>query len=137
LLDQPKRGSSSIVDSEDPYYCMQAAYDSSAGTAGIRLNGEEFEINRHSITALCKHALTELSESLKETELFLIKRPEKLNESERQIIEDLIQKAIMTITCTNNLVAVYVKEYKFSWKRIWKQHLDKLINKKYVKNFNQ
>jgi transcriptional regulator with XRE-family HTH domain len=63
----------------------------------------------------------------------IMKRPNQLNEQDREAIKKAIMECIEAITALTHHAAVLCKEYSFSWREVWKEHRADLKAKKYMK----
>ena len=129
----PDIKSKSIIATDNPFLAIAAAHESTAGTSPVILDGENVELNRHTVVAKTVEEVTELLEAIKKTQPLLIKPPRSLTQQERQQIEHLIQETLDVVTSTTNMAAVITKETRLGWISQWTKHKSKLVKNGFLK----
>lgn len=129
----PDIKSKSITATDNPFLAIAAAYESTAGTSPVILDGDNVELNRHTVVAKTVEEVTELLEAIKKTQPLLIKPPRSLTQQERQQIEHLIQETLDVVTSTTNMAAVITKETRLGWISQWTKHKSKLVKNGFIK----
>lgn len=129
----PDVKSKSVLLTDNPFLAIAAAYESTAGTSPVILDGINVELNRHTVVAKTVEEVTELLEAIKKTQPLLIKPPKRLTQQERQQIEHLIQETLDVVTSTTNMAAVITKETRLGWISQWTKHKSKLVKNGFLK----
>jgi NTP pyrophosphatase (non-canonical NTP hydrolase) len=129
----PDIKSKSILLTDNPFLAIAAAHESTAGTSPAILDGDNVELNRHTVVAKTVEEVEELLTAIKQAQPLLLKPPRSLTSQERQQIEHLIQETLDVLTSTTNMTAVICRELKLSWIYQWTVHKAKLAKRGFLK----
>ncbi len=133
VIAPPDVKSKSILLTDNPFLAIAAAHESTAGTSPPILDGDNVELNRHTVVTKTVEEIEELLVAIKKAQPILIKPPRTLSAQERQQIEHLIQETLDVITSTTNMAAVITKETRLGWISQWTKHKTKLIAQGFLK----
>ncbi len=129
----PDIKSKSILLTDNPFLAIAAAHESTAGTSPVILDGDNVELNRHTVVAKTVEEVEELLAAIKRVQPILVKPPRNLTTQERQQLEELIQETLDVVTSTTNMAAVITRETKLGWISQWTKHKTKLIARGFLK----
>ncbi|MDH6351884.1 XRE family transcriptional regulator [Brevibacillus sp. 1238] len=129
----PDVKSKSVLVTDNPYLAIAAAHESTAGTSPVILDGDNVELNRHTVVVKTVEEVEELLAAIKQVRPILIKPPKSLTAAERQQVEHLIQETLDVVTSTTNMAAVICREMRFSWVYQWGLHKSKLVKEGFMK----
>ncbi len=129
----PDVKSKSILLTDNPFLSIAAAHESTAGTSPAILDGENVELNRHTVVAKTVEEMEELLAAIKRVQPILLKPPSNFTTQERQQVEELIQETLDVVTSATNMAAVITKETKLSWIAQWTKHKTKLVKRGFMK----
>ncbi|QDS37995.1 helix-turn-helix domain-containing protein [Brevibacillus brevis] len=132
-MTPPDVKSKAVQVTNNPFLSIAAAYESSAGTSPVILDGDNVELNRHTVVAKTVEEVEELLEAIKEARPLLVKPPRSLTSQELQQIEHLIQETLDVVTSTTHMAAVITKESKLGWIAQWTKHKTKLLSRGFIK----
>ncbi|TQK41927.1 hypothetical protein FB479_11628 [Brevibacillus sp. AG162] len=117
----------------NPFLAMAAAYESTSGTSPVILDGDNVELNRHTVVAKTVEEVEELLLAIRRAQPILVKPPTTWSTSEKHQIEHLIQETLDVVTSTTHMAAVITKESKLGWITQWTKHKTKLMGKGFLK----
>lgn len=107
---------------------LTAAYEVTDGAFVPWLNN----VDLHRSSTHLK-AIEETQEALESfMTISITKKPDQINEKERNDIKLSIFEAMEAITALTHHVAVLCKEYGFSYLEMWRQHRQELKGKRYI-----
>lgn len=129
----PDVKSRSIIATDNPFLAIAAAYESTAGTSPVIFDGENVELNRHTVVRKTVQEMKELLVAIEKVEPLLIKSPRSLTTEERLKVEHLVQETLDVVTSTTNMAAVITKETKLGWFSQWTKHKTKLVKEGFLK----
>lgn len=129
----PDIKSKSVLVTDNPYLAIAAAHESTAGTSPVILDGENVELNRHTVVVKTVEEVEELLEAIKRVQSILVKPQRSWNTKERQQVEHLVQETLDVVTSTTNMAAVICREGKLSWIYQWTTHKTKLAKRGFMK----
>lgn len=132
-ITPPDIKSKSVVLTDNPWLAIAAAHESTAGTSPVILDGDNVELNRHTVVAKTVEEVEELLEAIKRVQPLLIRPPSSLKPNEKQQIEHLVQETLDVVTSTTNMTAVICREVKLSWVYQWSKHKAKLVGEGFLK----
>lgn len=132
-MTPPDVKSRAVQVTNNPFLSIAAAYESTAGTSPVILDGDNVELNRHTVVAKTVEEVEELLLAIRQAQTILIKPPHIWSTLERQQIEQLVQETLDVVTSTTHMAAVITKESKLGWVSQWTKHKTKLIGKGFLK----
>ncbi|NRS51949.1 XRE family transcriptional regulator [Brevibacillus sp. HB2.2] len=133
IMTPPDVKSKAVQVTNNPFLAMAAAYESTSGTSPILLDGDNVELNRHTVVAKTVEEVEELLLAIRRAQPILLKPPSTWSTSEKHQIEHLVQETLDVVTSTTHMAAVITKESKLGWIAQWTKHKAKLLSRGFIK----
>lgn len=115
------------------FLAMEFAAEVTGQAWVTKLDGNKVELTRGNTTLKSHQEMVEALNANSRIGELIVDRPESLDQSGRDELEDKALQLIDVIVALSHQVAVLCRDYGFSWQKLWKKHRKKLKERGYMK----